>query len=88
MLLQSWRFQGHATWRPYFRLAFPLAVASFLALGVYASGHGLPHVLELPEGVLQKCVITLIVSWLAFAAWWLRCAQRAVAPITTPPPGG
>lgn len=87
MLLQSWRFQAHAAWRPYFRLAFPLAVASFLALGIYASGHGLPHVLELPEGVLQKCVITLIVSWLGSAAWWLHCAQRVAAPVAPPPRG-
>ena len=87
MLLQSWRFQAHATWRPHFRMAFPLAVASFVALGAYASGPGLPHSLELPEGAMQKLVIALIVSWLWLAAWRLRCAQQeAGASRSTAPP--
>lgn len=87
MLLQSWRFQAHAAWRPHFRMAFPLAVASFVALGAYASERGLPRPLELPEGVMQKIVITLIVLWLALAAWRLRRAQQETVParIDAPP---
>ena len=77
MLLQSWRFQAHAAWRPVFRGAFALAIAAFVALGVYATGHGLPHALEWPQGILQKAVITLIVAWLALAAWRLRRLQAA-----------
>ena len=79
MLLQSWRFQAHAAWRPHFRMAFPLAVASFVALGVYAFERGLPHALEMPEGAMQKIVITLIMLWLALAAWRLRLAQQETA---------
>jgi len=70
MMLQSWRFHYDATWRRYFGLAFPLAVASFLALAVYAFWQ------EPPEGLRQKTVIVLIVSWLGSAAWWLRCQQQ------------
>ena len=81
MLLQSWRFQDDAAWRPYFRLAFPWAVASFLALGAYASGRGMPARLELPEGIAQKIVIGMILLWLGCAAWWLRRAQLALAPV-------
>ena len=71
-MLQSWRFHYDATWRRYFGLAFPLAVASFLALAVYAFWQ------EPPEGLRQKTVIVLIVSWLGSAAWWLRCQQQLV----------
>jgi hypothetical protein len=80
MLLESWRFQDHAAWRPYYRVAFPWAVASFVALAGYACGRGMPASLELPEGLFQKIVITMIMLWLGFAAWRLRCAQLAPVP--------
>lgn len=84
MMLQSWRFHYDATWRRHFGLAFPLAVASFIALLVYGFWH------EPPEGLRQKSVIVLIVLWLGFAAWWLRCQQLSMtqavgAPARTPP---
>lgn len=87
MLLQSWRFQGHAAWRPYFRGAFALALAAFIALGVYATGPRLPHALEWPQGILQKLVITLIVAWLALAAWRLRRLQASASPRAATPSG-
>lgn len=84
MMLQSWRFHYDATWRRHFGLAFPLAVASFIALLVYGFWH------EPPEGLRQKSVIVLIVLWLGLAAWWLRCQQLSMtqavgAAARTPP---
>ena len=76
MLLQSWHFRGDAAWRRYFGLAFTLAVASLILLWRYAFWDGLP------EGLAQKPVIAMILLWLGFAAWWLQCAQLALAQVT------
>jgi len=75
MVLQSWHFRGHDDWRAHFRRAFVLAVASFIGLGIYAFERGLPASLELPEGFMQKIVITMIVVWLGFVAWCLHRLQ-------------
>jgi hypothetical protein len=75
MMVQSWRFLLDGGWRARFRLMFPLAVATFIALLVYAFWH------EPPEGLRQKSVISMILLWLGFAAWWLRGRQRMPEPI-------
>ncbi len=82
MMLQSWRFHYDDRWRRHFGLAFPLAVAAFIALWIYAYWHGAP------EGLRQKTVITLILMWLGSAAWWLRSQQlqaMQAVPVRPPP---
>lgn len=76
MMLQSWHFRGDAAWRQYFGVAFPLAVASFIALAVYAFWR------DAPEGLAQKTVIAMILLWLGFAARWLQREQLAAAQVT------
>lgn len=82
MMLQSWRFHYDDRWRVHFPLAFPLAVASFVALWIYAYWRGVP------EGLVQKTLICMILFWLGSAAWWLRGEQlatvRAIEPPSTP----
>ncbi|MFC3814647.1 DUF998 domain-containing protein [Lysobacter sp. GCM10012299] len=79
MMVQSWRFHYDDIWRAHVALALPLAVASFIALWIYAYWHGLP------EGLRQKTVITMILLWLGIAAWWLRGEQ--VARVSEAHPG-
>ncbi len=81
MMVQSWRFHYDEVWRVHVALALPLAVASFIALWIYAYWHGLP------EGLRQKTVISMILLWLGTAAWWLRHEQlvRMQSVADTPP---
>jgi hypothetical protein len=67
MLLQSWRLRLDPCWRNRFRMAFPLATVTFLALWTYAL------VKAIPRGLGEKVVIALILLWLWRAAWWLAC---------------
>jgi len=62
MLLQSWWLRADARWRNRFGFAFGWAVATFMALWIYALVH------DLPRGLTQKIVIALILGWLAWAA--------------------
>src|SRR5262245_2782027 len=80
MMLQSWRFHSDDRWRVHFSLAFPLAVASFVWLWIYAYWKGVP------EGLVQKSLICMILFWLGSAAWWLRGQQLAAVPVIEPPP--
>jgi hypothetical protein len=81
MVLQSWRFHYDAIWRVHVALALPLAVASFIALWIYAYWHGMP------EGLRQKTVISMILLWLGIAAWWLRHEQLVrLQPVVETPP--
>lgn len=79
MLLQAWRLRADALWRHRFGTAFGMAV--------FAVGVMWVHVLwrEAPRGLSQKFVITMILAWIAMAAWWLRNHREPVAlPVETP----
>jgi uncharacterized membrane protein len=76
MLMQSLRFRHDPQWRPYFRLAFALALLTFAALLTYALWTALPR------GITQKTVILLIVLWLLLAARWLMQTRRHQAQET------
>lgn len=70
MLLQSWRFRQDPGWRPYFHSAMSLAAVEFIWLWLYA-------LLHTPiNGAMQKCLILLILGWLAAVAWQLRRQHR------------
>jgi hypothetical protein len=66
MLLQSFRLRRDPAWGGRFRIAVPLAVASFVAL----LGHAFLHIG--PRGLSQKVVIVLILAWLGIASMRLR----------------
>ncbi|MGO4222447.1 DUF998 domain-containing protein [Lysobacter sp. TAF61] len=81
MMVQSWRFHYDQAWRVHVAWALPWAVATFIALWIYALWHGLP------EGLRQKTVISMILLWLGFAASWLRQEQRVrLQPVQERPP--
>ncbi|UNK51053.1 DUF998 domain-containing protein [Lysobacter sp. S4-A87] len=69
MMVQSWRFHYDEIWRVHVAWALPWAVATFIALWIYAYWHGMP------EGLRQKTVISMILLWLGTAASWLRRVQ-------------
>lgn len=70
MLLQSFWLRFDPRWRGRFAFAFALAAAAFVALWVYALSH------RLPNGIAQKTVIVLILTWLGWAALALWRAPR------------
>lgn len=74
MLLQAARLRADPAWRHRFAPAFALAMACFLAMWVHALWR------EAPRGLTQKIVIVLILTWLAWAASWLRGPRCHTAP--------
>ncbi len=70
MMLQSFWMRFDPGWRGRFAFAFVLAAAAFVALWIYALVHDLPH------GLAQKTVITLILLWLGWASLALRRRPR------------
>ncbi|BCT93165.1 hypothetical protein LYSHEL_21880 [Lysobacter helvus] len=67
MVMQSWRMRSDPHWLHRYPLAFALALVCFAGLWLHAFG------LDWPRGVSQRCLILLIVAWLAIAGRWLRC---------------
>jgi hypothetical protein len=71
MLLQAAWFRRDRFWRTHARGALSLAAVAFVAVWVLALWRAAPR------GLAQKCVIAIIVAWLALAAWrlWRRPAE-------------
>jgi hypothetical protein len=71
MLLQAWCLRGDPYWQRHFRVAFALAVLTFVSLAMYTLWRALPR------GISEKFVILLIVLWLLLASRWLMQARLA-----------
>ncbi len=70
LVLQSLRFRLDPLWRQHARWLLPWAIACFVAVWVLALWR------DLPRGLAQKTVITMIVSWLGSVTLLLWRRQR------------